>query len=324
MATAAAVPVSRTQPGIATRFLKHPLALLGLLLLTVLLLVAATASGNPAVSLKDGLNGLGVPHAPGPGFPLGADTLGRDVWCRVAFGARISLTVAVCAMLTSVVIGTTIGLVGGFYGGWVDSSLTRLTEIVSSLPTILLAFTLAFVLPDDLSKLWLYVHLHSLSASVFGPQSNSRIAGLLNFVPDSRFIRLLAAIGLVTWTGIARAVRGQTLALKEREFVEAARAMGCSNETILSRHLLPNVLPTVVTLATLATANNILLEAGLSYLTLGVDPASPSWGGMISDGQPYLVTAPWIVLVPGFAIVLAVTAFNMLGTALQEVLDPGR
>ena len=305
----------------AARLVRHPLFLLGAAILLALIFCAIcapligratpphlvdgtiTTAPDPGAIYKDGVNALGVPHAPGGGFPLGADTLGRDVWTRVVYGTRLSLTVALCAMVTSTFIGTTVGLVGGYFGGWVDAALTRFTEIVASLPTILLAITLAVVLPDRMPNLWVFA--------------------ALGRNPDLTNLKLLLAIGLVTWTGIARAVRGQTLALREREFIEAARALGLSNGAILWRHLLPNVIPTVVVLATLATAQNILLEAGLSYLALG-KPEQASWGGLIADGQPYLLTAPWIVLAPGVAIVAAVTAFNLIGNALGEVWETRR
>ncbi|RYG69747.1 ABC transporter permease [bacterium] len=205
--------------------------------------------------------------------------------------------------MTSTLLGTVIGLVGGYFGGRTDRILTRFTEIISSLPTILLAITLAKVLPQYLPDFWLFKKM--------------------GIDPNLSFFRLLLAIGLVTWTGIARAVRGQTLALKEREFVEAAHALGVSSSRILTRHLLPNVLPTVIVMATLAVAHNILLEAGLSYLDLS-DPSLPSWGRQIKDGQDFLTAAPWIVLVPGVAIVLAVTSFNLIGNALQEALETRR
>jgi len=210
----------------------------------------------------------------------------------------LSLAIALCAMLTSTIIGTTVGLLAGYFGGAVDRALTRLTEIVASLPTILLAITLTIVLPDSWRK-----------AAPFAA---------LNLDP-----RLILAVGLVTWTGISRAVRGQVLSLKESEFVEAARALGQGNGRIVLRHILPNVVPTIVTLATLATASNILLEAGLSYLGLGA-PETPSWGSMISEGQPYFASAPWITLAPGAAIVLAVAAFNLLGQALTESMETRR
>lgn len=274
-------------------------AALLLLLLGAALGASTLAKGAPDAIYPDGLDSLGVPAAPGGEFRFGADTLGRDVWTRVLYGARLSLIVALCAMLTSVFIGTIVGLLGGFFGGWVDSALTRFTEIVASLPTILLAITLAVILPPRIEPIpWLF-----------------------GFDGDLTLVRLLLAIGLVTWTRIARAVRGEVLALKEREFIEAARALGLSNFTILRRHLLPNVLPTVTVLATLATASNILLEAGLSYLALGLKPEDPSWGGLIAEGQPYLITAPWISLAPGIAIVLAVCAFNLLGNALGDALE---
>lgn len=245
---------------------------------------------DPNKPLSQGLNQLGQPTSPSAAFFLGADTLGRDVWTRTLYGTRISLLVAFCAMITAVTIGTTIGLFGGYFGGWMDIVLTRFTESVLCLPTALLAITLLVV----------------LSAEGFG----------------ARLFNLLLAIGLVTWTGIARTVRGQVLSLKEQEFIEAARAVGCSPTRIIFVHLLPNVLPTVIVLATLATAHNILLEAGLSYLGLGMEPGVPSWGGMINEGQPYIIAAPWITLVPGCAIVIAVAGFNLLGQALQETIEP--
>ncbi len=298
-------PAPKSAPNALSRFVKNPLALVGALILLSLFALAYLAPSvgkttDPNQIYAAGLDKLGVPTAPGAMFRLGADTLGHDVWTRAVFGARVSLGVAFCAMLTSTLLGTTLGLLGGFFGGRTDRAVTRFTEIIAALPTILLAITLSKVLPDRLPDFWLFKH--------FG------------ISPDLTLPRLLLAIGLVTWTGIARAVRGQTLALKQREFVEAARALGVSNFGILTRHLLPNVMPTVIVLATLATANTILLEAGLSYLGLG-DPARPSWGSQISDGQPYFSSAPWIVLVPGVAIVLAVTAFNLLGNALQDALE---
>ena len=297
--------------GVFARFMRHPLTRIGLPLLVFLVICAVFASqlsrpsldpqfpyADPQALYPNGLDSLGVPHKPGGGFLLGADTLGRDVWTRLLFGARLSLSIALCAMLTSTVIGTLVGLLAGYFGGRVDGALTRLTEIVASLPTILLAITLTLVLPDTWREAWPF------SALGLDP-------------------RLVIAIGLVTWTGISRAVRGQVLSLKEREFVEAARALGQSNSRILFRHVLPNVLPTVITLAVLATASNILLEAGLSYLGLGA-PETPSWGSMIADGQPYFTTAPWISLSAGVAIIIAVAAFNLLGNALTESLETRR
>jgi len=286
----------RSQRTFMQRLARHRLAQIGIAIIALLVFAALFAdkisSVDPKAFLDNGLSKVGEPHPPGEGFLMGADLLGRDVWTRVLYGARIALLVALCAMLTSVFIGTLIGLLSGFFGGWVDVVFTRITETIMSLPTVLLAISLFTLLPGN--------------------------------EPGQRLFKLLLAITLVTWTGIARAVRGQVLSLKEREFVEAARALGCSNARILCSHLLPNVMPTVLVLATLAVAHNILLEAGLSYLGQGIDPSEPSWGSMIKDGEKYMLSAPWILLSSGFSIVLAVTGFNLLGRALEETLETRR
>src|SRR5690606_13490296 len=199
----------RAQRTFWQRLVRHRLAQIGFTIIFLLLAAATFAPWlsdyGPKEILPNGVSAVGEPHPPGDGFLLGADSLGRDVWTRVLYGARISLRVAFYAMLTSISIGTFIGLLSGYFGGWLDILLTRITETVMSLPTVLLAISLFVLLPGD--------------------------------TPDQRFWKLLLAIGLVTWTGIARAVRGQVLALREREFVEAARALGCSNARILFVHL---------------------------------------------------------------------------------------
>jgi peptide/nickel transport system permease protein len=326
-----AVLAAPSRRGFWPRFLRHRLAQVGLLLLFGLLFVALfapvlapfdpAAAPTTASGQTVGLSQLGEPARPGATalagktFRLGADPEGRDVLSRVLFGARISLVVGVFAMITALLIGTTVGLLGGYFGGWVDVVLTRFTEIIMALPTILLAIVLAAVLPDNPAQLPPF--LASLWEGVIARVLPADLAQLGLF-------KLLLAVSLVTWTGIARAVRGQVLSLKERPYVEAARALGVSHVRILWRHLLPNTLPTLITLATLAVAHNILLEAGLSYLGVGLPPSSASWGGTIAGGQTYFLSAPWIVLAPGVAIVLAVAAFNLLGQALQETLEPAR
>lgn len=290
----AAKRTARTR-GFWERLLRNPLAIAGITIIAVLLVLALIApfiTTDPKAIAANGISKVGEPHPPGGGFLLGADPKGRDVFARVIWGTRISLSVAFCAMLTSVLFGTFIGLIGGYFGGLVDSFLTWMTETVLSLPTVLLAISL--------------------------------FALVQTTTPEARLFKLLLAIALVTWTGIARAVRGQVLSLKEREYVEAARALGCSNTRIIFVHLLPNVMPTVLVLATLATAHNILLEAGLSYLGQGVEPSEPSWGNLIKDGEPYMLSAPWILLASGTAIVLAVMGFNLLGRAMEEALETRR
>jgi len=275
----------------------------GLAVIAFFLFIAAFADGlapsAPDQQLEDGLDADGMPRAPCRQFPLGSDNLGRDVLSRVLHGTRISLTVGAVAMLTALVIGVLVGLYAGYYGGWVDGLLMRLTDVVLALPALLLALALAGLMDGKvlLSR----------------PVEIRLERGLLS---------VCLVIGVVSWTGIARVVRAQVLSLKERAFVEAARAVGCSDRRIVWRHILPNVLPALIVLATMSVAGTILFEAGLGYLGVGVPKPAPSWGNMISDGQPYLLVAPWLVIPPGVAIVLAVLGFNLLGQGLQDVLDP--
>jgi ABC-type dipeptide/oligopeptide/nickel transport system permease subunit len=224
------------------------------------------------------------------------------------FGARVSLSVGIAAMLTATVIGVTVGLLAGFYGGKLDLLLMRFTEMNMTIPAILLAIAFAGLL--DVSGRT--IHLHP----VWLPWN------FLDFTLKRGAVSVFLIIGLVCWPGMVRVVRAQVLALKERDFVLAARSLGASDARILLRSILPNLLPTVIVLAVMSTANTILLEAGLGYLGIGVPPPAPTWGSMISEGQPYFVTFPHLVIVPGMAIVLTVLAFNLLGQGLQEIVDP--
>jgi len=286
------------------------LVLAGLVTIGLLALTAAlaplVAPHNPNVQFTDGLDKHGMPLPPCHRFPLGTDSLGRDVLSRVVFGARISLTVGTVAMLTATIIGLIVGLLAGYHGGWLDTVLMRFTDIMMTVPALLLAIALAGLMDGRI------VHLHPRWLP----------APFLDLRLERGLVSILFVIGIVTWTGMARVVRGQVLTVKERDFVEAARAIGCSRARIILRHVLPNVLPAVIVLATMSTAGTILLEAGLGYLGIGVPPPAPTWGGMISDGQPYLLSAPWIALPAGAAVVLAVLGFNLLGQGLQDVLDP--
>lgn len=261
---------------------------------------------DPLHQYRHGLDASGMPLAPSATFRLGTDSLGRNVLSRVLHGTRISLTVGIVAMLTATLIGVTVGLFSGYYGKWVDVLLMRFTDVMLTIPSLLLAIAFAGLM--DGRK----VHLHPSFLSWH----------FLDVSLKRGLVSIFIVIGIVSWTSIARVVRGQVLALKEREFVEAARAMGCSHARIIWRHILPNVLPAIIVLATMNTAGTIALEAGLSYLGVGVPPPAPSWGSMISEGQPYLIVAPWIVLPPGIAVVIAVVGFNLLGQGLQDVLDP--
>jgi peptide/nickel transport system permease protein len=292
------------------RFAGNRLLAAGLLITGLLVLVAALAPylapHPPDLQYPDGLDPNGTPLPPGGRFLLGTDNLGRDVLSRTLFGARISLTVGIVAMLTATVIGVLTGLAAAYYGGWVDTLLMRLTDVMMSIPALLLAIAFAALMTGrrvHLHPAWIHAHF-------------------LDFTLRRGLVSIFLVIGIVSWTSIARVVRAQALTVRERDFVAAARALGASHRRILWRHIFPNVVPAILVLATMSTAGTILLEAGLSYLGMGVPPPASSWGSMISDGQPYLIAAPWIVLPPGIAVILAVVGFNLLGQGLQDVLDP--
>ncbi len=227
------------------------------------------------------------PAPPSAAHPLGTDTLGRDVWARIVFGARTSLAVAVLAMLVSLGIGVTVGLVAGYFGRWLDTACMWIVDLVLTLPTLLLLIVLATVLPPSL-------------------------------------LTIPLVIGLVGWTTFARTVRGEVLSLRERDYVLAARALGASHAWIIVRHLLPGALPSVLALAALGMSGAIGLDAGLSYLGLGVPLPTPSWGRMISETQTYFAVAPWLVVVPGVAISAAVIGFNLIGYGLLDLLGAPR
>ncbi len=219
---------------------------------------------------------FGNPGAPSLAFPLGTDQLGRDVLSRIVFGARITLTIGVAATAIMMTIGVAIGLVSGFFGGVADFLLMRFTDVVLTLPGLLLAMALVTVLGPSL-------------------------------------LSVLGVIGLISWTGIARVVRAETLSMAQRDFVMAARALGAPSPRLIGRHVFPNVLPIIIVMAALGTSGALLLDAALSFLGLGVPPPTPSWGRMIEEANTYLLTAPWLAAFPGLAIFYAVLGFNLLG-----------
>ena len=230
---------------------------------------------------------------------LGTDEGGRDVLLRLLHGARVSLFVGLAAALVAAVIGTGIGIFAGYYGGRVDSVLMRGTDAVIVLPVLPLLIVLAAV---DLRKL-------GLPDSVVQSESAS-------------LYRIVAITALVGWTGVARLVRGATMAVKNREFVRAALALGAGNGRIMWRHILPNVLGPVIVATTLSVGGIILFESVLSFLGLGVQPPHASWGNMLNNAQEMLTEAPQLVVYPGVAIMTTVIAFNFLGDGLQDALDP--
>jgi peptide/nickel transport system permease protein len=221
------------------------------------------------------------------GHLLGTDEFGRDVLSRIIWGTRIALSVGVIAVGIGATVGTLLGAVAGYWGGWIGLAIVSLIDIVWSFPTILLAIGLVAVLRPGLTS-------------------------------------AMIALGLVTWPQYARVMRAQVLSLREKEFVEAARSLGSSDLRILLRHIFPNALSPIVVLATLGMASAILVESALSYLGLGAQPPAPSWGAMLSSGRNFIYRAPWMTLAPGLAIVLVVLGFNLCGDALRDALDPQR
>ncbi len=220
-----------------------------------------------------------------PGHPLGTDPVGRDVLTRIIYGSRVSLIVGTVSVGLGLVIGTAVGLIAGYHRGLWDTLLMRLADIQLAFPFILLAITVIAVIGPGLWK-------------------------------------LIFVMVITQWVQYARVVRGQVMSLREREFIQASRALGASSRRILLRHILPNAIGPVIVLATLNVANNILLESGLTFLGLGVDPLVPSWGGMLADGRNYMQTAWWVAAFPGLAITLTVLGINLLGDWLRDQLDP--
>jgi peptide/nickel transport system permease protein/oligopeptide transport system permease protein len=219
---------------------------------------------------------------------------GRDIFSRVVYGSRISLLIAFFATLLSVAIGTTMGVIAGFFGGWVDAVISRLMDIFLAFPLLVFAIALAGVMPDD----------------AFGLKGNTLRVCLLIFI-----------VGFFNWPYIGRIIRGQTLSLREREYVDAARSLGARRPYILFTELLPNLLGPILVYSTLLIPTNILFEAALSFLGVGIRPPTASWGGMLSDAVTFY-TMPHFMLWPGLAIFVTVLAFNLFGDGLRDALDP--
>jgi peptide/nickel transport system permease protein len=225
---------------------------------------------------------------------MGTDDLGRDMWTRVLYGGRISLSVGLLSMVFSIGLGALIGLVSGYYGGWVDSILMRTTEIFMSIPRLFVLIAMGMFLRS--------LDLPNLQAGSFAP---------IAFI-----------IGILSWMGTARLVRASTLELREREFVQASRALGASDWRTLLLHIFPNVASPIIVSATLGLAGAIISESGLSYLGFGVQLPTPTWGNMLSNTQNQMTTAPWTAIFPGMAIFIIVIAINYLGDGLRDALDP--
>ena len=271
------------------RIYRDPLALAGV---TTIVVIAIAAIGapliapyDPAEQFFDGLTLEGAPLPPGGDFILGTDLLGRDLFSRLLYGARTSLLIGVVANGAAVLFGTLLGVIAGYFQGTLGAAIMRFTDLMMAFPALLLAIALAAI-----------------------------------FTPSLWIVAMV--IALVNWVQIARVIYTETTALAAREYIEAARALGANWARILFLHIVPHLIPTMLVWATLGIATTVLLEATLSFLGIGVQPPTPSWGGIIFESQSYFLTAPWLVFFPGIAIMALALAFNLFGDVLRDALDP--
>lgn len=285
-----AIKSPRPSTIVARHFFSNRLAVLGLIMIVILITVAVIgpfiAPYDPIKQHDNGLTMVGAPLPPNDEFPLGTDRLGRDLASRLIYGSRISLTIGVLANGLALLIGVMVGAVAGYGGRVADTVLMRLTDMMMAFPLILLLIALAVILQPSITT-------------------------------------IILVIGIGGWTGTSRLVRGQVLAIKERDFVLAAHVVGASRWRILRRHILPHLLPLIITWYTLAIAPTILTESSLSYLGVGVQPPQPSWGNMIAEGQTVMAYAPWLLLFPIAALILTVVAFNLVGDGLRDAMFAG-
>ena len=284
-----------------TRLRRHKLAVAGFIVLIVLILAAVFAGpiSHTDPTLIDNTHWNGTPLPPCfqdstqcGGHFLGTDEVGRDLWARLLYGAQISLTIGIVTVLLEITIGTILGAIAGYFGGWVDWVIMRIVDVFLSIPLLPLLLVLTAIVAASSSKAAL------------------------------SFLTLVFIIGVLTWPGVARLVRASFLTLREREFTEAARALGNGQMRIIFRHLLPNAVAPIAVQATLDVANVIILESTLSYLGLGVQPPTASWGSMLANAQANFETAWWVAVFPGLCILITVLAVNYIGDGLRDALDP--
>ncbi len=287
------MPSAPTRPvraqSVLGRLLQRPMAVTGLIIIVVVVLAALFAPvltpHDPNEQYFEGLTLEGAPLAPNGQFWFGTDLLGRDLLSRLIVGAQTSLVIGVVANGIAVVLGSLVGITAGYFRGLVGAVLMRFTDLMMSFPALLLAIVLAAI-----------------------------------FRPSLWIVALV--IAMVNWVQIARVLYTETRSLSEREFIEAERALGAGSLLILWRHILPHLVSTILVWGTLGISTTVLLEATLSFLGIGVRPPTPSWGNIIFENQTYFATAPWLVFIPGAAILLLSLAFNLLGDALRDILDP--
>ncbi|SFT94275.1 ABC transporter permease [Sedimentitalea nanhaiensis] len=276
-------------PSIWTRLRRRKLALIGLFLVALTFFGAIFAPWltpyEPNTQMFEGLTMQGAPMPPSAQFPLGTDLLGRDLLTRILYGSRTSLIIGLVANGVALVIGTLVGITAGYFRGFIGSVLMRLTDLMMAFPALLLAICLAAIFQPSL---WI----------------------------------VAMVIATVNWVQTARVIYAETSSLSQREFIAAERTLGAGHVRILFRHILPHLVPMIIVWGTLGISTTVLLEATLSYLGVGVQPPTPSWGNIIFENQTYFQAAPWLVFFPGFAIVSLALAFNLVGDALRDVLDP--
>jgi peptide/nickel transport system permease protein len=283
------------QQGLASevwrRFRRDKFAMIGLAAIIIIVLLAVfapwIAPHDPLKQFDEGITMKGMPVGSSAKFPLGTDTLGRDMLSRILYGARVSLFIGIVANGFALLLGVVFGLTAGYFKGGSETLIMRMTDVMMAFPILLLAI--------------------ALSTTVF---SNGGVW------------LLVVVITIVYWTPMTRVIHGEVLSIREKEFVDAARLTGASNRRILFRHILPHLVAPIIVYTSLGIATTIVFEATLSYIGVGVQPPTPSWGQMISMGQDYYYTAPQLVIYPGLAIVITVLAFNLVGDGLRDAFDP--
>ncbi|WP_313192025.1 ABC transporter permease [Shinella zoogloeoides] len=279
----------KAERGVFARILRRRLAVFGLFVILLTVVAALFAPWivpfDPNEQFFDGLTLEGAPLPPDGKFWFGTDLVGRDLFSRLIYGAQTSLIIGVVANGIAVLIGSAVGICAGYFRGLVETVLMRFTDLMMAFPALLLAIVLAAIFKPSL---WI----------------------------------VAMVIAMVNWVQIARVLYTETRSLSERDFIEAERAMGAGAPRIILKHILPHLFSTMIVWATLGIATTVLLEATLSFLGIGVQPPTPSWGNIIFENQTYFTSAPWLVFIPGAAILLLALAFNLVGDALRDVLDP--
>jgi len=273
------------------RFRKDKFALAGVVIIAILVFVAVFA---PLIAPYDptrqysniGLTAQGMPVGPSSHFWLGTDTLGRDMLSRLIYGARVSLIIGILANGFALLLGVIFGITAGYFRGGIETFIMRATDVMMAFPIFLFAIALSTAIAKP--SIWV----------------------------------LVLVIGIVYWTPMTRVIHGEVLSIREKEFVDAARLTGCSTVRILYRHILPHLVAPIIVYTSLGIATTVLFEASLSFIGLGVQPPTPSWGQMISDAQNYYLVAPWLMIFPGLCIMLTVLAFNLVGDGLRDAFDP--